>query len=243
VTVATLVARNPIEAVVAPVRRMESGIRRSVLCWCVCQEYEFSCREDVLLFIYFVTKFYKFCISLRFAKTVLQWIILLFNRKRFIPVNFDGSYARLVIQDEVGGTCSTHGGTYVNGVGILIIKVTKKHSGDPGLYNNKNVLTKFRYNLGISGGLLSFFYITELTQYMNAFLDFQLLKVRRPTFCRTHQCVILNWMRPHRFFSFVSALTNVVTLLFETHWAKTTFYLILELLNPKLFTNCWKQNA
>jgi hypothetical protein len=93
----------------------------------------------------------------------------------------------------VGGTCSTHGGTYANGVGILIIKVKKKkHSGDPGLYNNKNVLTKFRYNLGIYGGLLSLFYITELTQYMNAFLYVQLLKVRRPTFCRTHQCVILN---------------------------------------------------
>jgi hypothetical protein len=50
-------ARNANEDVVAPmvgsggvsVWRV-SGVRRSVLCWCVWQESGFSCREDVCTF-------------------------------------------------------------------------------------------------------------------------------------------------------------------------------------------------
>jgi hypothetical protein len=39
----------------------ESGVRRSVLCWCVWQESGFRCREDVLTFNSVENKFYKFC--------------------------------------------------------------------------------------------------------------------------------------------------------------------------------------
>jgi hypothetical protein len=38
-----------------------SGVRRSVLCWCVWQESGFSRREDVLTFNFLFEKFYKFC--------------------------------------------------------------------------------------------------------------------------------------------------------------------------------------
>jgi hypothetical protein len=51
--VATVVARNANDAMVGSggicVRR-ESGVRRSVLCWCVWQEPGFSRREDVFTF-------------------------------------------------------------------------------------------------------------------------------------------------------------------------------------------------
>jgi hypothetical protein len=54
---ATLVARNTNEVMVAPVVGSggvcvwrESGVRRSVLCWCVWQESGFSHREDVFTF-------------------------------------------------------------------------------------------------------------------------------------------------------------------------------------------------
>jgi hypothetical protein len=35
--------------------------------------------------------------SVRFAKIMLKYILLLFNTKIFIPVSFDGSYASSVI--------------------------------------------------------------------------------------------------------------------------------------------------
>jgi hypothetical protein len=54
---ATLAARNTNEAMVAPMVGSggicvwrESGVRRSVLCWCVWQESDFSRREDVFTF-------------------------------------------------------------------------------------------------------------------------------------------------------------------------------------------------
>jgi hypothetical protein len=43
----------------------ESGVRRSVLCWCIWQESDSSHREDVFTFnshlIHFIKIFYKFC--------------------------------------------------------------------------------------------------------------------------------------------------------------------------------------
>jgi hypothetical protein len=52
--VTTVVARNAHEAMVAPMVESggvwtwwESGVRLSVLCWCVWQESGFSRREDV----------------------------------------------------------------------------------------------------------------------------------------------------------------------------------------------------
>jgi hypothetical protein len=55
--VAILVATNANEAMVAPMVGSggvfdwrESGVRRSVLCWCVWQEFGFSRREDVFIF-------------------------------------------------------------------------------------------------------------------------------------------------------------------------------------------------
>jgi hypothetical protein len=55
--VATLVARNTNEAMVTLVVGSggvcvwrDSGVRRSVLCWCVWQESGFSHREDVITF-------------------------------------------------------------------------------------------------------------------------------------------------------------------------------------------------
>jgi hypothetical protein len=38
-------------------------VRRSVLCWCVWQESDFSFREDVFTFNLVKNKFYKYCIS------------------------------------------------------------------------------------------------------------------------------------------------------------------------------------
>jgi hypothetical protein len=55
--VATLVTRNTNEAMVAPTVGSggacvwrESVVRRSVLCWCVWQEFGFSRREDFFTF-------------------------------------------------------------------------------------------------------------------------------------------------------------------------------------------------
>jgi hypothetical protein len=39
----------------------ESGVRRSVLCWCVWQESGFSSREDIFTFNLLFKTFYKFC--------------------------------------------------------------------------------------------------------------------------------------------------------------------------------------
>jgi hypothetical protein len=57
VTVVTLAARNVNEAMAAPMVGSggvcvwrESGVRRSVLCWCAGQESGFSHREDVVTF-------------------------------------------------------------------------------------------------------------------------------------------------------------------------------------------------
>jgi hypothetical protein len=67
-TVATLVARNANHAMVAPMVGsgevcfwLESGVRRSVLCWCVWQESGFSRREDVFTFNLLKNKLYKLC--------------------------------------------------------------------------------------------------------------------------------------------------------------------------------------
>jgi hypothetical protein len=52
-----MVTRKANEAIVAPAVGyggvcvwQDSGVRLSVLCWCVCQESGFSCREDVSTF-------------------------------------------------------------------------------------------------------------------------------------------------------------------------------------------------
>jgi hypothetical protein len=39
----------------------ESGVRRSILCWCVWQESGFSHREDVFTFNLLLKRCYKFC--------------------------------------------------------------------------------------------------------------------------------------------------------------------------------------
>jgi hypothetical protein len=66
--VPTLVAIYANEAMAAPMVGYggvcfwrESGVRRSVLCWCVWQESGFSRSEDVFIKIYFIKRFYKFC--------------------------------------------------------------------------------------------------------------------------------------------------------------------------------------
>jgi hypothetical protein len=46
--------------------------------------------------IYFIKKLYKFCISTRFEKIILQEIVLLFNTQKVHPVNFDGLQAGIV---------------------------------------------------------------------------------------------------------------------------------------------------
>jgi hypothetical protein len=48
--------------------------------------------------IYFIKTLYKLCASLAIFKdhAAIIYISLLLNTKTFIPINFDGSYARLV---------------------------------------------------------------------------------------------------------------------------------------------------
>jgi hypothetical protein len=64
----TLVGRNADEAMVMPMVRSggicvwrESGVRGSVLCWCVWDESGFSRREDVFKFNLVEKEFYKLC--------------------------------------------------------------------------------------------------------------------------------------------------------------------------------------
>jgi hypothetical protein len=57
-------------------------------------------REDVFNLIWFIVKkFYKFCIFNAICKDNATRNVLLFvtHKKRFISINFDCSYARLVI--------------------------------------------------------------------------------------------------------------------------------------------------
>jgi hypothetical protein len=75
--VATLVARNPKDAIVVPMVGSggvcvwwESGVRRSVLCQCVWQGSGFSRLEDV--FTFFLRNVIIFVLSIRFVKIMLQ---------------------------------------------------------------------------------------------------------------------------------------------------------------------------
>jgi hypothetical protein len=50
----------------------ESGVRRSVLCWCIWQESGISSNREVFLHvIYFVKKLINFMFSIRFTKIML----------------------------------------------------------------------------------------------------------------------------------------------------------------------------
>jgi hypothetical protein len=96
-TVAALVTRNASGAVLAPMAQssfggnLESAVRRSVLCWCVWQESGFSRHEDVFRFNLKKIIFANILLSMRFLKTIMQQTVLLFNTKKIIPVNIDGS--------------------------------------------------------------------------------------------------------------------------------------------------------
>jgi hypothetical protein len=78
--VAVLAARNASVIVMAPVVGSdgvcvwrESGVKWSVLCWCVWQESGFSRREDVVTFNLLKKRdFINFVLSMRFGKIILQ---------------------------------------------------------------------------------------------------------------------------------------------------------------------------
>jgi hypothetical protein len=76
----------------------ESGVRESVLCWCIWQESDFSYCKNVFTFIHFIKKFYKFCTFNTICKddAAINCITVQHKKKRFIPVKFDRSYPRLV---------------------------------------------------------------------------------------------------------------------------------------------------
>jgi hypothetical protein len=51
----------------------ESGVRRSVLCWCICHESSFNRREDVFIIdLFFKDILYVNVLSMRFEKIILQ---------------------------------------------------------------------------------------------------------------------------------------------------------------------------
>jgi hypothetical protein len=68
------------------------GVRRSVLCWCVWQECGFSRREDVFTFNLVIKRFYKYYTFNAIYKDNAAKNCITVQHKRFIPVNFDGSY-------------------------------------------------------------------------------------------------------------------------------------------------------
>jgi hypothetical protein len=74
--VSTLAARNADDAVLGRVLSvrlvgvyiLESGVRRSVLCWCVWQESDFSRPEDVFTFNLLRKDISNFVLSVRLSK-------------------------------------------------------------------------------------------------------------------------------------------------------------------------------
>jgi hypothetical protein len=71
---------------------LESRVRRSVLWRCVWKEFSFNRREDVFTYNLIQKKFYKFCTfhAVFRDNPAVNWNCS--THKRFIPVNFDGSY-------------------------------------------------------------------------------------------------------------------------------------------------------
>jgi hypothetical protein len=116
--VATLVARNTNEALVG-----SGGIcvwRKSVV-WSQAVGFVFVRLAEIWLqspwrcflhLIYFIQTFYKFCTFNAIFKDNIA-INCINVKKRFIPVNFDGSYARLVLKiNEVLGLKYTLGSNF-----------------------------------------------------------------------------------------------------------------------------------
>jgi hypothetical protein len=95
--VATLIAKNANEAVVAPMAG-SGGV-------CVWQKFESGGRLFVDAFgsnmfsrlTFLVKKFYKYLISMRFAKTMLEYYCWT-QKKMFIPNNFDGYTSTCIMQ-------------------------------------------------------------------------------------------------------------------------------------------------
>jgi hypothetical protein len=71
----------------------ESGVRWSILCWCVWQESGLSHIEDVFAFNLIHKEIYKRSIFIPICRANATINCITVQRKnRFIPVNFDGSY-------------------------------------------------------------------------------------------------------------------------------------------------------
>jgi hypothetical protein len=67
-----------------------SGVRQSVLCWCVWQGSGFSRREDVFTFNLVYKICYKVCAFNEICKDNAAINCITVQHKSFIPVNFDG---------------------------------------------------------------------------------------------------------------------------------------------------------